>query len=423
MAIPHIDSTIEGEIISVQPRRKGERNSILYTCRAQLPNGSLVELPNVAQASFLGGIGNYFRRRATVRDDSEYPELSLKDADLDASIGERVYISFIGGNIYHPIIIGYKQHPNQVAEFDTPSETDPSLVFQYNGLRETITDEGNWRITRKGAPEVKFKPQGVDFSASSDDAFPGDKSPALTPKGPEQRLVMEVLDSALFRVRDPAGGLIEINHAGDKTGVFLSNNDWKSSEDVDNATEPESGGLRFDDNSTDAEYIWLNRKKQHLILNARKVAQIYSFGKRKDVTEGDHSHKVLKNSLWAISENLNVTVGGNSEQKVEKDKKIEVNGDFNTEVVGNYVVESKKDILMSEAVGGTLKMSGGQIALGNPNLPAGATTGAASEVLSILEALLATLVMEAPAGFGAPLVGLPKYLELQLLMTALKGSL
>jgi len=421
MTIPRINATIEGEIIGVQPRKKGERNSILYICRAMLPNGSIAELHNVAEASLFGGVGDYFRRRSRARSDAEYNEESLSQSDLDASVGERVYISFIGGSVYHPVIIGYKQHPNQVNEFEKPDEEKPNLVSQYNGLRETISDEGDWRITRKGAPEVKFEPKSGIPSGSSD-VFDGDESVALVPKDESQRLIIEVLDKALFRVRDPEGGMIEIDHVG-KKGIYLTNNDWKSSEDPDNDSEPSSGGLRADDSKTDAEYLWLNRDKGLALLNARKIAQIYSFDKRKDVTEGDHSHKVGKNSSWEITENLSVVVKGSSEETVESDKKVSVTGKFDINSTGNFTVDSKGDILLATATGAALSLKGGQIALGNPNLPAGVLTGAKAEIADILEKLLQTLAVEAPAGFGAPLIGVAQYNELSLLIATLKGSL
>lgn len=370
--IPQIYQTLEGEVLRAQKRREGDGVRILYICQATLPSGQIVRLHNVEQASLLGGIGDYQRRRLRTRDDGDYkPQNSLEQANLNASVGEKVYITFIGGNIYKPVIIGYKQHTNQVDDvvLKDGGESDIASVQQYNGIREVIDQSGNYRFVRKGAPEVKFAPQGgagdllgaaVALAgalgglggSSGDTVFDGDQSPALEAKGPEQRLVVEILDNALYRVRDPEGAVLELNHTG-KQGVFLSDNDFKSSEDVDESSSPASGGLvTSDPGSTDAEFIWLNRSDQLVYINARDTINIHTANLRKDNTDQDYFHTIGNNSTTEIAVDEIVTISGNSTHSVEGDRIFEIIGSYNNTVDADYslAVEGATSIVSAGAI-------------------------------------------------------------------------
>ena len=343
---PQIPYIIEGEVIEAIEKYDGD-NRIFYTCRVMLPNGAITDINNVYVSSTYGGIGDYKNRRLRTRKDAEFKENSYEEKDLNASVGERVFIAFINGSMYHPVIIGFKEHPNQVDEIEDPKSAKPQSVEQFLGVREDIDEKGQWRLTVKGAPKVKFNPQTLPFSLPSlgglDDTPKGDKSPALEPKDETNRLIIEVLEKAIFRVRDPEGGVIEIDHKG-KKGVFFSNNDWKSSEDVEKSFKPESGGLGFDFKSVDAEYIHLDRSKEALVLSSRKITNIYSLKDRYDFTVGNHKIEVEGNIELLIKGDYKAEISGSKEETIEGDNKSTITGSCEYTSSGDMKMLSKTKV-------------------------------------------------------------------------------
>ena len=352
--ITNIPWISEGEIIGVEDPVKGDQDRVTYKVEVLLRNGSKVYLRYVEEASLFGGIGDYYRRRTRARDFSEEPaEEEVEANKREAAVGERCYVAFVNGSFYKPIIIAYKQHPNQVTEeFLSSDNNDIASVWQYQGLREETDSLGRYRIIRKGAPVVKYEPGiggGLGAAAAGlgsllgGDTFAGDDSPALEPQDTDERVVMEWLEKGLFRIRDPGGNVIEFNHS-DRTGIYISDNDWRSDEDPDTAAAPESGGQQFSANKTQAEYLWLAPDKGLAIINARKIVQLYSFDRRKDVTEGDHSHKIFGNSEYTIGGDKIVTVKGDREDSIEGDYDIFVTGDLSFDVSGDHYINITGDM-------------------------------------------------------------------------------
>lgn len=295
-SIPYI---VEGEVIDVQSTDTGQRaNQVGYTCRVQLDNDSEIILPNVVAGSMFGGIGDYLQRRARATNDTgtEY-QMYPDDSKNDAQIGDRCYIAFVNGNIGKPVIVAWAPHPNQTQEFkDDPAGIDPQAILQYLGIRIEMDDKGQFRLIHKGAPKVNFSPQGgagaaaagalsAAASLAGGNTIGGNDNPALDPADDTETTLIEFLEKGIFRVRDAAGQLIEMDR--EKGHIYIANNDVPSTE---------SGGTLgplISTNNTDSEYVLLDRKKKLVLINARKTAQIYSFGNRKDVTEGNHRHHIL----------------------------------------------------------------------------------------------------------------------------------
>jgi len=319
-----------GTIISIADPIEGEYNVIRYTCMVKMPEGREIVVPNIRQASLFGGIGDYFRH---VAKPAESDSQSLGSAVnivpqgfADASVGDRVLIAFIGGHITNPIIIGYDQHPSQMEEKDL-EEKDPGLVFQYNGIRAKINKDGDLSIIHKGAPKVKFvDPITAGVAGAIPDIFGSIDNPEVggsdglrvSSIDKDELTLLEFTKSGVFRVRDSIGQMIEMDP--NKPRIYISNNDLKSTEDA--AGGPLSGGNQLSTNSTDAEYILLDADKGLVLINARTTAQIYSFGKRKDVTDGDHSHKVKGNNRWTILGDDATAIIGNSDTTVAGDLKM-----------------------------------------------------------------------------------------------------
>ena len=409
---------VEGEILKTKSFLKNGKKIFRYTCSALMPNGSRIILTNIEMATMFGGIGDYIQRRArTTTDDGNKVPDELSNDSLSPTIGERVLISFVGGSIQYPIIVGYLQHPSQTEEFtDDPVDTKPQAVFQYLGVRFEISDKGAIRCIKKGAPKVKYT-GGVggaigsvigaasSLLGSSSSSIKGNDNKALEPAPDTEVVLWEMLDEGVFRIRDAEGQMFEIDRT--KMRIYISNNDLKSTEDA--SAGPLSGGNLIASNSTDAEYVLLDKDKQMVLINARKTAQIYSFDARKDVTEGDHSHKIDGNSEWTIGGDETVAIDGSRDVSIEQDDSltisgdltIEVSGDLSDNVTGSHILNIKSDQSVKitgeqkvsatggitlEGVGAKLKLANGKVGLGGPT----------AELLDLMDQQLDALINNAP---------------------------
>lgn len=453
MSNTYIPYIVEGEILEVnyeKDDKKVKKTSapqapgfITYKCLVTLEDGMPIVLPRVIEASLLGGIDDYFqiRRRATHADSSVRISslIEKKDAGgLVATVGERVYIAFINGDILRPVIIGHMQHPSQISRFpDDKSKKKPQAIFRYLGMEMRISETGAFTMIHNGAPTIKHVPAsgmmggvGAIASAIGGGAAAGaissagsiaDKvggrsgepsSLAVSPNKnyPKCRTIMEFLDKGEFRVRDSIGQNIEINP--DKKRIFISNNSVKSTDKAD-----ASDGLKISTNSTDAEYVLLDQSKKMILINARDTLQLYSFGYRKDITEKDHSHKIKGNESITIQGNktdkidgsLTINVSGlvkqefgkDLEQKIAGANKCEISGDLTLTVKGKKTqsitgdwtsnidgacnITAKGDIAIKTSGGGGIKVSGGKVEVGS------SSAGIFDSVSQILEQLDAIL--------------------------------
>jgi hypothetical protein len=265
--IPYI---MEGEIIGIHKYPKDTSKIIKpprYTCRLALPNGSNIIINNVIEATMFGGIADYLQiRHRTSQDASKKPgsggalgalasvvssafggggyTFDFNDEKANAKVGDRVYISFINGFITRPVIIGYAQHPNQVDEFKgkDASEVEPNLIFQYNGIRATIDEEGQLTVIHKGPPEISEKPGagaksyggggavGAALSAIGGGSLEPENEAVKFPDQKKQRTLFEFLKDGTFRIRDAEGQVIEVNTA--KKEIMISNNSTKSTDSL-----------------------------------------------------------------------------------------------------------------------------------------------------------------------------------------------
>jgi hypothetical protein len=344
---------------------------------------------------------------------------------FDATLGERCYVAFIAGNILKPVIINFCQHPNQAKELESPEGLKPQGVLQYKGVRVDIDDKGQIRFIHKGAPNIVYNITDVQPSLIPS-AIGGSKAPAIIPQDDENVTLWEFLDGGVFRIRDSLGQIIEINRTIDDGRIYISNNDLKSTDNPD--AGPLSGGLQWLTNSTDAEYIWLDRKKQMVLINARQIIQLYSFDRRKDVTDGDHSHKVGGSNSWIIGSDESIVIGGGRSHIIKGNDELTVGGAIKHMVKGAYdgkfgddwkVLAPKGEVSMTASGLATLKLSGGKVGLGNKT----------AEIIDLFSQALGLLIDNAPtltqtsAGPGAldPKVVI-KAAKLKALADSIKGG-
>lgn len=372
----------EGEIIDVV---ESPTEEFSYTCLVSLSGGQQILLPYVRPATMFGGIANYFQMRS--RASKDFKPVVFDGSDPTVRVGDRVYISFLSGSIKKPIIVGYAQHPNKINEYGSENLTgEPSFVFQFNGMRATVDGTGQFTLIHKGAPKIvepdlqQATLQAVEgllgLGGSSNPALGPSNSPAVTPADETGITLLEFLDNGLFRIRDSDGQMFELDRV--KGRIYISNNDLKSTEDPE--AGPASGGNLLAQNATDAEYVLLEKKRKLVLINARGIAQIYTEDLRKDVTEGNHSHKVGGDSTWLIGGDENITISGSKTDQIAGSWSMSVVGDakldskgsatFSTisdaifDTIGSFKVSSKSGVNLSAAAGGALDLSTG-VKLGN----------------------------------------------------------
>jgi hypothetical protein len=270
--LPYI---VEGEIVEVQKRRQGEREIVRYTCLVKFHNGSNILLPDVQEMTMFGGIADYFQRRARAsKDEGANPGAATDQNVLNDTVGDRVYISFINGDILKPVIIGWAQHPQQVSEFkDDPSSDKPRAVFQYAGVRVEIDETGQFKLVHKGAPAIKDVKGagGASGALSVLEKITGPLSPAVVPTSVDNTTIFEMLDDGVFRIRDADGQIFEIDRT--KKRIFLANNSYKSI-DPANLTGNLSG-LALDAVS---DYVKVDGDEKSISASGRKQAKLSGGG-------------------------------------------------------------------------------------------------------------------------------------------------
>ncbi len=412
---PKIDCPIEGEIIGVTDKSgEATKGPFFYKVLATYPNGSKGVLTNVAMKTAFGGIGDYFqfRLRGSYEDADNQPTSKdfPKDSTRKAAIGDRVIIQFLGGHLNRPIITGFLPHPSTNWHYEKHSDLKPQGIFTYLGVTAHWDEAGQFQFVRRGAPEVLYKPSAgglagaIDSLASgslddSDDPTKPPNVPGLKPKPDDEVVRVAFLDGGVFRVTDSAGQMLEMDH--NKNRIYISNNDLKSTDG-----SGESQGPQIATNSTDAEYILWDSDKQMILANARKLLELYSFDKRKDVTDGDYLSKVHGTLTWQVDKDVTEKFGGSHTYSAQKDYKANVGGDHKLTTVGDFIVSSTgaatlsstkdmslsskgafsatatQDMNFSASGGSSFKMANGKMAL------KGATGEVIDLNIQILQAIL-----------------------------------
>lgn len=520
MAYTNIPYIVEGEIITVNkvalddtsPAGIGAalvsstigsmpnpipRPVVSYVCRVTLAEGEEIVLPNVIEGSMFGGIDDYMQiRRRGTKDGGNTFKIRAPD-DMKAHIGERVYIAFIGGSIFRPVIISFAQHPNQVVRFEEISpDVNPQLFMRYLGMDMTIDEDGQFFMTHFGAPEINYTGSDASTLANlgalagealgavsslggdeykgyeeGDETLNEPESDAVDPQDFKFKTIMEMLKDGTWRVRDSLGQMLWVDPKNSQ--IYLSNNGVKSSDPLDS-----SGGLQIESNSTDAEYLLLDRKKELVLINARKIAQIYSFDKRKDVTEGDHSHKVggdekitiagdkddeidgsvtrvIKTDLdeevsgnvtwkidgdfeetlsgavtWKAEDTLDWTVSGAMTLTCEDALDFSITSDWTVDCQGNFALTSKGDMSMLDATGAGWKVSSGKVEIGSGVAGLFDTVIQLEKQVEALIDAIGQITVPTAVGPSGPPINLPVIQQVKIQMTQItmkleqvKGSL
>lgn len=129
-----------------QNRTKDSQNpAVIYKCiiMGGFHEGKTID--NVKVASWLGGQFNYDERIFRPTTLTETQEIVAEETD-----GDVVYVTFVNGNTYDPIIIGCDTQPLDSDKTGATKEDGARSVREYNGIKTLIDKMGVWIRTRFG---------------------------------------------------------------------------------------------------------------------------------------------------------------------------------------------------------------------------------------------------------------------------------
>lgn len=199
---------LAGEIIEVneQPiKDKGnDERAVGYTVLVEFPNGSRTIYRNVLQACMFGGIGDFYQSRLRSSSDAggqfKLPTKSSEAGKTISSVGTRVLVQFLGGDVRRPIIVGYMPHP--VRAFDVPDfdEHDTQSKLSYKGFEVVTNVMGETKFIHRGAPSERDSFTGEETGIyEREEVGPSElpdretiaplPSPALDPSLPEDKIL------------------------------------------------------------------------------------------------------------------------------------------------------------------------------------------------------------------------------------------
>jgi hypothetical protein len=150
--ISNLFGVYEAEVLDVQEKSKKYPHT-LYTLKIGLANGiqSIVKNAVSATGSF-GGIFDYLQvqHRPTIKG-----TYTFKGGGSQLqTIGERVLVAFISGDIRRPVIVAGLSHPLAGNDLPDPNTEGVQATLQVAGMSFQIWPSGKFTVTHKGAPEV-----------------------------------------------------------------------------------------------------------------------------------------------------------------------------------------------------------------------------------------------------------------------------
>lgn len=151
---------LAGEIVEANESAvvdgQGDARAVGYTVLVEFPNGSRTVYRNVTQACMFGGIGDFFQSRLRASHDNSgqfnLPK-NIEDSSRTLStLGTRVLIQFIAGDMRRPIIVGYLPHPKRGFDIPDAQEFDTQAKVSYKGFEVNANALGEVKFTHRGAP-------------------------------------------------------------------------------------------------------------------------------------------------------------------------------------------------------------------------------------------------------------------------------
>jgi len=149
--MPMITVPVDGEIRNANPPTD-IFPYYTYDILIQIPQGTKTIVTNAITSTMFGGSFDYLQMRRRASTDSTTPTPPIPGTLLDKyTIGDRVVVVFIQGDMRKPLIIGGMPHPRMGT--DLPTEDDkPQARLSYLGMTFDVDPEGAFTITHRGSP-------------------------------------------------------------------------------------------------------------------------------------------------------------------------------------------------------------------------------------------------------------------------------
>lgn len=150
-------NTAKSEKEVLLPVKDGENKdrAVGYTVMVTFPNGSNAVISNVVEACMFGGIGDFFQSRLRASGDVKYqhPEKVGDEKKTITTIGSRVLVAFVGGDMRKPVIVGHLPHPQR--NFDIPDSTknNSQSKLSYKGFEVNVDSIGQIKFVSRGGPD------------------------------------------------------------------------------------------------------------------------------------------------------------------------------------------------------------------------------------------------------------------------------
>lgn len=473
MDIPFL---IDGEILDVMADTNVELfPTIRYRVRAHFPWGDGF-LVNVQQANMFGGINDFFeiRRRGSMESGKTYSIEANNDAQQDSKIGDRVLISFLGGQLNRPVIVGAIPHPKMNPWLSQKITSDvhnfnalkPSLSMRYLGLEIEVDDNGQFHVTHNGAPAIEEIDAssggllgslsgalsgaigGIGASSVSDELPPTDSgNPAVKNVSASYKTKWEFLSKGEFRLYDADGNMLELDRVSKQ--IRLSNSGRST-------VDGELVG------SDDQEHVLIDGSKleQLLELHARTMIRHTSRKDIEEIADNNITRTIGNNEIITIKNDYDRTISGSSTVLIKKDVKWTVSGtvknkvtgavdsvyesDFNEKILGkvdtkiskdwlidannnkveltssgvkitdnknNIITTDSKGVRIQTSQGSVLSLENGKIAIGNQIAELADLLGQTLKQLQSLSTALQAEIHPTPNGPSGPPMNAASYVQ------------
>jgi uncharacterized protein YxjI len=356
-SIPYL---CDGEIRNVHDFTGEKKNTVTYEILVRLGDGSETFLYDVPAMSAFGGISDFShtRYRGTADDESSGDATLFSSQGRYNSVGDKVIVAFLSGDMRRPIIVGFYPHPKRPFDLPDAESDQPQTKLAYLGMEVDINPAGETLVTHRGAPAVSFdgsiRPEEIEQTGPTElperaieEAQPFEShQPTLPEKS--QTLIDDGIETT-----EPYDGLVYPDAQYTTQMGFLEKGEWF-------VTDSE-GQQVFMDRDTQTisitngdEIIQIDKANKTIFFKTTGNFEIQSdldevknIGGNKHLhVEGDEIKKVNANVFDTTEGNISKKTTGNYEEKIQGKWQVESEGEY-----WKVAMKSKNTIYLDDRPG------------------------------------------------------------------------
>jgi hypothetical protein len=329
----------DGEIRKVYDFTGETRNTVTYEVLVRFQDGSETYLYNVPAMSMFGGIGDFSHARYRgTQDDQSDSDANLFDSQgRFNSVGDKVVVAFLSGDMKRPIIVGFHPHPKRPFDLPEPEVDAPQAKMSYLGMEVEVNTVGEALITHRGAPITSFdgsvEPEAIDEVGPTElpnrpieEAQPFESH---QPSIPEKAQVL--IDDGILTT-EAYEGLVYPDDKHTTQMGFLEKGEWYV---VDS-----EGQQIFLDRDTQTISI-TNGNETIQIDKANKTIFFKSTGNLETQADGDDVKNIGGSRHLHVEGDEVKKVNANVFETVEGDIAKKVTGNYQEKIQGKWQIESE----------------------------------------------------------------------------------